>query len=57
VARFRTLRWRNLAEHADTPLMIDLRNLYDVEETTRQGPEYVSLGRPEPETALRAAAE
>ncbi len=39
------------------PLMIDLRNIYEPEEMLRQGLEYVSLGRPEPEAAFRAAAE
>jgi hypothetical protein len=39
------------------PLVIDLRNLYEVEEMARQGLESVSLGRAEAETAFRAAAE
>jgi UDPglucose 6-dehydrogenase len=54
---FRTLPWRKLAASMRRPLLIDLRNLYDPQEMVRQGLEYVSLGRPESEPLLRAAAE
>jgi UDPglucose 6-dehydrogenase len=54
---FRSVPWRSLAPAMRRPLMIDLRNIYEPDEMVRQGFEYVSLGRPETETALRAAAE
>jgi UDPglucose 6-dehydrogenase len=54
---FRAVPWRRLAPAMRRPLMIDLRNIYEPADMVRQGFEYVSLGRPEQETALRAAAE
>jgi UDPglucose 6-dehydrogenase len=54
---FRSVPWRRLAPAMRRPLMIDLRNIYEPADMVRQGFEYVSLGRSEQETALRAAAE
>jgi UDPglucose 6-dehydrogenase len=54
---FRSVPWRRLAPAMRRPLMIDLRNIYEPADMVRQGFEYISLGRPEQETALRAAAE
>jgi UDPglucose 6-dehydrogenase len=56
-SEFRSIPWKKLAATMRRPLLIDLRNIYDPEEVTRQGMEYVSLGRRDLESAYRAAAE
>ncbi|HYD28074.1 UDP-glucose/GDP-mannose dehydrogenase family protein [Brevundimonas sp.] len=43
---FRSLDLKRLAKVAETPLLIDLRNLFDPDEVTRAGLDYVSIGRP-----------
>jgi len=43
---FRTLDLQRLAEATETPLLIDLRNLFDPAAVTRAGLDYVSIGRP-----------
>jgi len=55
--QFRSIPWRRLAPTMRRPLLIDLRNIYDPQEVTRQGMEYVGLGRQEPEPLFKAAAE
>ena len=56
-SQFRSIPWKRLAPTMRRRLLIDLRNIYDAEEVTRQGLEYVSLGRRDYETAFKAAAE
>lgn len=54
---FRDVNWTLLAPTMRRPLIIDLRNLYHSEDITRQGMEYVPLGREPLEAVSRAAAE
>ncbi len=42
---FRRANWRSLAKTMARPLMIDLRNLFDIEDAADMGLNYVSLGR------------
>jgi UDPglucose 6-dehydrogenase len=42
---FRKADWRNLAATMAKPLIIDLRNLFTLQEASSIGIEYVSLGR------------
>ena len=43
---FRNLDLSRLAAVVETPLLIDMRNLFDPLEVTRAGFDYVSIGRP-----------
>ena len=59
---FRNLDLSRLAAVVETPLLIDMRNLFDPLEVTRAGFDYVSIGRPaaaaraEPRAARSGAA-
>ena len=56
-AAFRELPWAKLAASMRRPLVVDLRNLYEPEDMTRNGIEYVPLGRrQEVAPGFRAAA-
>ncbi|HYC67085.1 UDP-glucose/GDP-mannose dehydrogenase family protein [Brevundimonas sp.] len=43
---FRTLDLSRLASVVETPRLIDMRNLFDPDDATRAGFDYVSIGRP-----------
>jgi UDPglucose 6-dehydrogenase len=53
---FRSLNWRRLAKTMRTPLLIDLRNIYNPQDIAEHGLRYVSLGRGEIDPALAVAA-
>jgi UDPglucose 6-dehydrogenase len=56
-AAFRELPWAKLATSMRRPLVVDVRNLYELEDMTRNGIQYVPLGRrQELEPDFRAAA-
>jgi UDPglucose 6-dehydrogenase len=56
-AAFRDLPWAKLAASMRRPLVVDVRNLYELEDMTRNGIRYVPLGRrQEIEPDFRAAA-
>ena len=48
--QFRALAWPRLKSLLKTPLVIDLRNLYDPAMVAREGFEYHSVGRPKAES-------
>jgi UDPglucose 6-dehydrogenase len=54
---FRSLPWETLAGTMRTPLMLDLRNLYEREDMAQAGLDYVPIGRVGVEESLQVAAE
>jgi UDPglucose 6-dehydrogenase len=55
--QFRALDLAELKERMKTPLLVDLRNLYEPSRVTAEGFRYVSLGRKDAEAGSARAAE
>lgn len=53
---FRSLHWGQLAAKMRSPLVIDLRNIYDPDDLAELGISYISLGRRRNEAPFQAAA-
>ncbi len=45
-SEFTTIKWKSLLPSMRAPVVIDFRNLYDLDEMAETGAAYYSLGRP-----------
>jgi UDPglucose 6-dehydrogenase len=54
---FRQISWEKAAALMRRPLVVDLRNMFSADDMTAAGVEYLPLGRRDPQSAYRAAAE